>query len=268
MVKSLIYGLLLTFSVAFLSNSTGGGEPTGTITIAGSTSMEPLSRELGTAFERLHPNVKVIVYGGGSGAGIKAAMMGEVDIGASSRELKEEEKILHAIPIARDGIVVIVNRRNRVNGLTIEQLRAVYAGRIADWRELGGPRRRIVLVNREPGSGTRGAFEEIVMHGESMSDEGLEQTSTASVKLTVAANPGAVGYISFGALDKTVKALAIDGVSPSELTIMNGSYKLQRPFLYLTKNPPTGLVKAYLDFVLSPAGQAIVAREYIPVKPR
>lgn len=244
-------------------------ELSGTINIAGSTSVQPLSDELAKAFMAKYPKVKVFVQGGGSGAGIKAAMTGTADIGSSSRELESGEKGLNEFPIAMDGIAVIVHPSNKkVKDLTMDELKGIFGGKITNWKKLGGANAKIVIVNREAGSGTRGAFEEMVMGKNSpLSNDCLVQASTGAVKSTVAITPEAIGYISMGYIDNTVKAIKVDGFTANEDNVKAKNYKIARPFLYLTKSKPTGLVKAYLDFVLGPEGQKIVAKEYLPVKP-
>lgn len=238
----------------------------GTINIVGSTSVQPLAEELAQAFMVKNKNVRIFVQGGGSGAGIKAAMTGTADIGTSSRELKPEETGITETVIAKDGIVMVVNSANSTTNLTMEQLRKIYTGAVTNWKEVGGPDQKIVVVNREAGSGTRGAFEEIVLGKLTNTSNCLVQASTGAVQQTVAVTKEAVGYVSLGSLDsKAVKALTIDGVECTEKNILAKKYKIQRPFLMLTKDAPTGVVKAFLDWLLGPDGQKVVAKEYISV---
>lgn len=239
----------------------------GTITIAGSTSVQPLSDELAKAFMAKHPNVKVLVQGGGSGAGIKAAQTGTADIGSSSRELEANEKGLNEIQIATDGIAIIVHPSNKdVNNLTIDQLKGIFSGKLTNWEQVGGKSLKIIVVNREDGSGTRGAFVDLVMgKNNPLTSDCLVQASTGAVRSTVAITPEAVGYISMGFVDSTIRPVKVEGFFANEENIKTKSYKIARPFLYLTKEKPAGLVKAYLDFVLSADGQKIVAKEYLPV---
>lgn len=239
----------------------------GSLSIAGSTSMQPLSEELAVAFMKKNPDVTVNVAGGGSSAGIKAAQEGTADIGASSRELKPEEKgTVEETVIAKDGIAIIVHSSNQVAELTSDQVRKIFAGEITNWKDVGGRNAAINLFTREDGSGTRGAFEEIVMQDKKISVKAGVQNSTGAIRTAVAGDENGIGYISLGALNDSVKALAIDGVEPSKETVLNGTYKISRPFLYLTKGKPEGLTKAFIDFVLSPEGQNIVGLEFIPVK--
>ena len=253
---------VLGFAMSFAATNVSG-----TIQIVGSTSVQPLAEELAQAFMTQNKGVKVFVQGGGSGAGIKAAMTGTADIGTSSRELTPEESVVKETVIAKDGIAVIVNKSNPVVNLTKEQLQKIYTGEYTNWKQVGGPNMNIVVVNREAGSGTRGAFEELVLGKNLVNTSNcLVQASTGAVQQTVAVTKEAVGYISLGALDKTtVKALTLGGNECSEQNILAKKYLIQRPFLMLTKSAPTGVVKAFLDWVTGPEGQKIVAREYIAV---
>ena len=262
--KALVFFVML--SLLLCVSLIQATELTGTITVAGSTSVQPLSDELAKVFMAKNPKVKVFVQGGGSSAGTKAAMNGTADIGAASRELKSSEKGLFETVIAKDGISVVVNPKNEVKELSLEQIKAIFAGKIINWKEVGGQNMKIVVVNREAGSGTRGAFEEIIMGKDAVTNDCLIQASTGAVKSTVSITKEAIGYISLGALDKTVKPLIVEGYEASEKNILDNKYKIARPFIYVTKSAPTGIVKAYIDFILSNEGQKIVAKDFIPVK--
>jgi phosphate transport system substrate-binding protein len=246
------------------------------ITLAGSTSIEPFAERLAELYlaklkaagpkRGAASGLEVNVQGGGSSAGIQAVQNGICDIGMSSRQLTEAEKGLNEIPIAVDGIAIIVNRANPVQGLAIEQARDVFAGRTKNWRELGGPARPITLISREDGSGTRSSFEEKVMTGEAkqpepVSPDALVQDSNGAVREIVADDPDAVGYISFGLVDERVHPLALDGVAPSEESIRLGTYPVTRQFLFLTRHAPAGRVKEFIDYVLSPEGQQVLVQE-------
>jgi phosphate transport system substrate-binding protein len=259
--------IIVLLLAAMLSLGTAAAaELSGSIQIVGSTSVQPLAEELAQAFMAKNKAVKIFVQGGGSGAGIKAALTGTADIGASSRELKAEESGLNEVVIAKDGIAIITHKSNRIVNLTTEQLQKIYTGEYTNWKQVGGPNLKITVVNREAGSGTRGAFEELVLGKLVNTSKCLVQASTGAVQQTVAVTKGGIGYVSLGSLDpKAVKALTINGIQCTEANIIAKTYKIQRSFLMLTKAAPAGVVKAFLDWALSPEGQKIVALEYIAV---
>jgi phosphate transport system substrate-binding protein len=246
---------------------TESGELSGTITTGGSTTVQPLSETLSAAFKEIFPDVNITVTGGGSSVGIKSASEGTLNIGAASRELKASEESLGLVVsvLAYDGIAVVVNAEQTVTGLTTEQLKQIYAGEITNWNEVGGDNEDIVVVSREEGSGTRAAFEEMVMGETLIAASAILQSSTGALKTTVAGNKKAIGYISMGYLDSSVNALAIDGVAGTEANAKNGSYPIVRPLLYVTKGNPEGIVKKYIDFCRGIAGQAIVSEDYISI---
>lgn len=249
-----------------------GKTQSGSITISGSTSVQPLAEELAKKFKEKNPNATIDIQGGGSGVGIKSALDGVADIGMSSRELKEEEKSLKEVKIAIDGIAVILNSANGIEDLSIDQIKKIYMGEITDWKEVGGKAGKITIVTREEGSGTRGAFIELtgleVKEGGNKVDKtaasAITQGSTGAVMTTVSSDPNAIGYASFGAVkDKTdVKMIKVDGQNCTEENIYAGNYKISRPFLMLTKDDATGLSKDFLDFILSPEGQELVASKH------
>jgi phosphate transport system substrate-binding protein len=244
------------------------GSISGNIQLAGSTSVQPLAEELAGLFMEQYPEVKIDVQGGGSSAGIKAASDGIADIGMASRELKDEEKDLglNATVIAKDGIAVIVNPTNKVGDLTLENIKKIFTGEIANWKEIGGADAAIVVVNREEGSGTRGAFEELVLGKETkFTDKAAIQNSTGSVRTAVASDPNAIGYVSMGALEKSVKAVKVGGIEINSNNVVNGTYKISRPFLFLTKGEPKDLTKKFIDLILSDEGQKIVEEDFVPI---
>jgi phosphate transport system substrate-binding protein len=246
------------------------GEAGGQLQLAGSSTVQPLAQALAEAFMAQNPDVGIDVQGGGSSVGVKSAAEGTTPIGNASRALKdseiEEYPDLIAHTIARDGIAIVVHPDVPVDGVSKDEVRQIFAGEITNWSEVGGPDENIVVVSREEGSGTRGAFEEMVMGEEALIvDTALLQPSNGAVKTTVASTPLSIGYISFGYLDDSVKALAIDGVEPTVANAQSDEYPVVRPLNMVTKGEPTGLAKAFLDFIMSDEGQAIVAEEYIPV---
>ncbi len=259
---------LLVLVCVFVFSVVGFAAPA-SITMAGSTSVQPLAEELAKAYMVKNPDVKIAVQGGGSGAGVKAAMDGTADIGMCSRELNADESSLTATEIALDGVAIIVNKANKINNVSLEQLQKIYTSSFTTWKQVSGPgalNTKIVVVNREAGSGTRGAFEELVLGKLKNTNNCIVQSSTGAVQQTVAVTKEAIGYISLGSLDpKAVKAITVNGVVCSEANILAKKYVIQRPFLLLTKTAPAGAVKDFMSWILSPEGQKIVSKEFISV---
>lgn len=245
------------------NNQEQTSELSGTITIAGSTSVQPFSEVLAEEFMAKNSGTQINVQGGGSSQGITAVVSGTADIGAASRELKEEEKNQNVTEyiLALDGIAVAVNPANQVTDLTLEQLKSIYQGKITNWSEVGGSDEAITLVNREEGSGTRGAFEELVMGKDAITDKAVVQNSTGAVKTIIETDKNAIGYISLAVVDDKVKTVKIEGTEATVDNIISGQYKISRPFIYITAEEPQGLTKAFLDFALSGEGQAIIVEE-------
>ena len=233
-----------------------------TLCIAGSTSVQPFAEKLAETYMHEHPEVRIDVQGGGSSAGIFAAENGAADLGASSRELTEQEKKLQEIPIAFDGIAVIVNKRNSLANLSLKQIRQIFQGEITDWGQLDLPPHPIHIITREEGSGTRNAFEELVMgkHAE-VTPDALVQDSNGSVRELVADDPNAIGYISMGLVDPRVKALEVDGVAPTRENVKNHKYKLVRRFLLVARELKPGPCQNFVNFVLSAKGQSMLETE-------
>ncbi len=248
------------------------GDVEGTISVAGSTTVQPLAESLSEAYTATEPNVRIDVQGGGSSVGVKSAGQGTVDIGMASREVKPSEfdefPGLQVHTIARDGIAVAVHPDVGVESLTIEEIRGIFAGEITNWSDVGGDDALIIVVAREEGSGTRAAFEEMVMGEEALiTANAILQPSNGAVRTTVSTTPNAVGFLSFGYLDDTTKSLMVNDVAPTEENAADGSYSVVRPLNMMTNGDPKGAVAAWLDFILSEGGQAIVAEEgYIKVK--
>jgi phosphate transport system substrate-binding protein len=232
---------------------------TGTLTIAGSTSVQPFSEVLAEKFMAANKGVQVNVQGGGTAVGITAAESGAAQIGSASRALTADEKTqLKDIQIALDGIAIVVHPSNTVKALKTEDVMNIYLGNIKNWKELGGADAPITVVSREDGSGTRDAFTTLVMQKKDIIKTAIIQNSTGAVATTVAGDKNAIGYVSLSSVNNTVKALTVDGADASVANVLNGTYKLQRPFLYVTKDAPAGLAKAFIDFVLSAEGQQII----------
>ena len=233
----------------------------GTVSTDGSTSMEKVIGALSEAFMEANSKVTVTYNPTGSSAGIQAVQEGRCDIGLSSRALKDEEKasgLLETI-LAYDGIAVIVNPANPVEDLTLAQIADIYTGKITNWSELGGSDSEIVLIGREAGSGTRSGFEEIV-EVKDLCQYRQELSSTGDVIATVAQNPGAIGYASLASVKDTVKAVKVGGVAPSEETVKDGSYAIQRPFVLVTKEGVTlsETAQAFFDYAVSADSNAVV----------
>lgn len=231
------------------------------VNIAGSTSVMPFTEKLAEYFMVSHPDYIINVQAGGSTAGIQACLNRTVDIGMSSRELKGDEKILKELPICYDGIAIIVNPENPIRELSLKQVKLIFEGKIKNWKELGWINRNIDAVTREEGSGTRGAFEELIMGKAYISDSIMVQDSNGSVKEVVRTDPYSIGYVSLGMVDEKVKAVTIDGVYPSVDNIKLRKYKIVRPFLYLVNGEPSEAAKTFIDFVLSKEGQNILKKE-------
>ena len=254
------------------NNKTDGGtdtEVTGTVSTDGSTSMEKVIMSLSESFQADHKGITVGYNPTGSGSGITAVAEGRCDIGLASRALKDDEKAqgLEETVLALDGIAVIVNPENPVKDLSIEQIAKIYTGEITNWKDVGGNDAEIVLIGREAGSGTRDGFESIT-GTEDACKYRQELTSTGDVITTVAGNPNAIGYASLASVKDTVKALSVDGVAPSEATVSDGSYAVQRPFVLVTKKGAelSAAAQLFFDYATSSAAaDVITAAGAVPV---
>ncbi|MGC9358147.1 MAG: phosphate ABC transporter substrate-binding protein, partial [Anaerolineae bacterium] len=248
-------------------------ELAGEISVAGSTTVQPLAQLFAEAFMEQNPNVSIDIQGGGSSVGVKSAGQDVTDIGMASREIKdselEEYPDLKIYVIARDGIAIATHPDVPVDNLTLDQVRDIFAGDITNWNEVGGPDKPIIVVSREEGSGTRAAFEEMVMGDEAppIVDTAILQPSNGAVRTTVSTTPDSVGFLSFGYLDESVKPVSIEGTAPTPANAADGSYPVVRPLNMMTNGEPGALVKAWLDFIMSEEGQQIVADEgYLPIR--
>jgi phosphate transport system substrate-binding protein len=276
MKKMVIMMMVGAFALSPVFSGGGGEKDSGagtntpyTIEIGGSTSVTPLVELLATRYSQIKPHIKININGTGSGDGIKNA--GQLyQIGMSSRELTpaEQGQGLKETIVAIDGIAVIMNSASPVTGLSIEQIRNIYTGAITDWSQItsNAKRGKIAVVSREEGSGTRGAFEELVGFQGKLLAGANESTSTGAIKAGIASNIDSIGYISLGSVDNTVKAIAINGVAASNANVLNGTYKIARPFILLTGKNLHPESKAFVDWALGPEGQAIVKRSWIPVQ--
>lgn len=245
-----------------------GSDLEGSITIAGSTSVQPISEVLASVFMEEHRDVRISVAGGGSGAGVVAAQENTADFGAVSREVREDETGIDTYVIAIDGIAVIVHPDNSVEDISLADVQSIFAGDITNWSDVGGADEAIVVVSREDGSGTRGAFDDIVLGDEALVDTALIQNSTGAVSQSVSAEEFAIGYVSTGSLEDDVKAVQVDGVEPTSEDIVSGAYPVARPFNYVVNKDEgsSDIAQAFLDFILSEEGQNVVEEQgYVKV---
>jgi phosphate transport system substrate-binding protein len=254
------------------TDSSDMSELKGSINVVGSTSVTPIAQTLAEKFMEKHAGVKINVQGVGSSAGVKATDDGSADIGMASRNLKEAEQSwgLDEHIIAFDGIAIVVHPSNGVTSLTAEQVTAIFKGEIMNWNELGGVDHEILVVSREDGSGTRGAFEELMDldsdNGSMVREDALFAEGNGAVKANIASKEYAIGYVSLSYLDDSIQTVRINDVDPTVENILANKYGVSRPFLMLTKGDVDPIAAAYLEFIFSAEGQAIVAEKLIPVK--
>ncbi len=255
------------------TNAGGEGDNGRTLKVVGSTSVGPLMEKFVEAYEQKTAS-KVDIEQVGSSAGIQAVINGSGDIGMSSRDIAEDElsQGLEEHIIALDGIAVIVGKQNQISDLTTQQIKDIFTGKITNWKDVGGTDSDIIVVSRESGSGTRSAFEELVGVDEGENGSGLVPTAltsegTGAVKSNIATKPNAIGYISTGYIDDTVKTLQINGVEPTIDNIKAKTYTLSRPFVLVTKGEPDSVENEFLNWILGTEGQAIVdENKYITVE--
>jgi phosphate transport system substrate-binding protein len=278
LTRRTLLGLLVLVLSAILSacgnNQTDGeessNEVSATVSVSGSTSVGPLAEKIAAKFTE-ESNIKVEINQIGSSAGITNALSGVSEIGMSSRDLKEEEKASGLVEtiIAYDGIVVVTHPTNKVKDLTIEQVKDVFTGKVTNWKELGGDDMEIVVVSREDGSGSRDAFQEIVGYSSGeLVRSSIIASGNGNIKTTVAGNKHAVGFISFEYIDDSISTIDINGVEATAENVLQKKYSLSRPFLFVHKEEQlTDAGRQYIDYILSPDGQAIVAETgAIPIK--
>lgn len=261
-MKRIICVVLTIICIAALMTGCGEKTTAGTVSTDGSTSMEKVINTLGESFMNQNSGVTFTYNPTGSGSGIKAVQEGRCDIGLSSRLLKDEEKAsgLVGTVLAYDGIAVVVNPENPVLDLTLEQISAIYTGQITNWSEVGGADAEIVLIGREAGSGTRDGFESITGTTD-VCQYRQELTSTGDVITTVAQNPDAIGYASLAAIKDTVKAITVNGVMPTEATVKDGSYAIQRPFVLVTveEKALSETAQKFFDYITSPDAAELIS---------
>lgn len=269
LLRALITAALASW--ALLGAACSDDAATQRLSVSGSTTILPIAEMAAEMFQKTEAGTRVLVSGVGSSAGIESVAGGSCDIGTSSRDLKGDEQQLGLVgtPIAYDAIAVIVNPRNPVKGLTKEQVKAIFQGRITNWRQVGGRDERIGLVNRDEASGTREAFGKIVLDEEGFDPSAAVLPGTGQVRSVVGRSPGAIGYISLGFVTDEVEAVAVDGVVPAPESVRAGDYPIQRTLHFLTKGEPTGLAARYIEFVLSEGVQERVIRKagFLPITP-
>lgn len=249
-----------------------GENGSGEISLVGSTSVQPLAEMLAEAYMAKNEGIMVTVQGGGSSVGVKTVSEGGCDIGMTSRALKDEEKsrgIVEAT-ICYDGIAVVLHPSNSITDLSIEQIYSILTGAVVNWSQVGGPDRDITVYTREASSGTREALVSL-LHLEDenknvlITENAIECNGNGVMKTNVAGNEGAIGYVSLGSLDETLKAVTVGGVQASVGNVHNQTYPLYRPFNLATLGEPEGLARDFIDFALGEEGQAIAAEKWIPL---
>jgi phosphate transport system substrate-binding protein len=253
--------------------TTAAAALSGKISLAGSTSVQPLAEDLAKAFSAKYPDVKIDIQGGGSSVGVSSATDGTADIGNVSRSLTDDEKkVLKPYVIALDGIAVAVSPKNPVKNLTADQVTQIFNGTIKNWKEVGGEDKAIIVCIRESSSGTRDAFQGFFKLQskdasgkliETVTEKAVQTNDNGSMMTNIAGKDAAIGYCSLGSANDTIKLLTVDGVAPSEATVLDGSYKYQRPFVMATKGDAAGLAKSFIDWIMSDEGKAIISKKYV-----
>jgi phosphate transport system substrate-binding protein len=259
-LATLLLAIVLLFAACGGGGTTNGDGLSGRVSLNGSTSVERVIASLIEAFREEHPGVTLTFDATGSGAGITSATEGTADIGLSSRHLRDGEDGVDAIVFAIDGLAVIVHPDNPVTDLSTEQIAAIYTGAITNWSEVGGDDAPIAVIGREAGSGSRGAFDDIMGIEDQVAHD-QELTSGGAVITAVATNPFAIGYSSLSAVGDTVRVVSVNGVACTEATLLDGSYPVQRPFILMTQigTESSEAAQAFIDFVLSPAATEIIS---------
>lgn len=239
------------------------------VTIAGSTTVLPIAQATAEIFMDNNPDVNISVRGGGSSVGIASIMAGTVDIGDASRHIKAKELAAaresginpYENVVANDGIAMVVHKNNNVKNLTIEQIKDIFTGKIINWKEVGGPAMPIVVISRDVSSGTFEVFNSLILSGATQIDGALMLASNNAVVSTIASTPGAIGYAGLGYVNNTINAVKVNNVMPTKATIQDKSYPIARTLHMYTNGKPKGLVKEYIDFILSPEGQKLVEEQ-------
>ena len=278
-MKKIVAGLCI-LAMAFTVTACGSGDTSeaggkSTVSVVGSTTVQPVVQSIADEFASVEPDISIEVQGVGSSAGIKAAIDGTANIGASSRELKDSEKEAGVTEhiLAYDGIAVVVNKNNPVKELDSETVKKIFSGEITNWKEVGGNDADIIVISRESGSGTRDAFEEMTglleeVDGKKMpllKEDALICEGNGSVKANIESKENSIAYLSLGYVDDTMNAITIDGVEPTVETVKSGEYKISRPLILVTKGEVSEATQKYLDYCLD-EGQEMVSESYISIK--
>ncbi|MDD5170523.1 MAG: PstS family phosphate ABC transporter substrate-binding protein [Syntrophales bacterium] len=267
-VKSLVIGVLSIFLIS------GTVMAASNVVIKGSTTVLPIAQASLEAYMKTHPGVNISLSGGGSGEGIKALIDNSTDIATSSREIKDGEvaqaKAKGGNPktytVAIDAIVPIVNPKNKVNNLTIDQLSQIYQGKITNWKDVGGENLQIVVISRDSSSGTFETWAHLVLGGAKVTPKAQLQASNGAIVQAISKNRYAIGYIGLGYLNKSVKGLAVNNIQATAKTALSKEYPIARPLYMYTNGEPQGETAGFIKFVLSPAGQKLVAKEgFVPL---
>lgn len=253
-----IHGLMSVALVAGIIGLAGCGKSRENVTMAGSTAFQPFAEKLADHYMTSHPGVAITVQGGGSSLGIQSTLSGAAQIGmADLVVLPPEASPLKSIVAARDGIAVVLNPANKVDALTVDQIRGIFSGTIRNWKDVGGADHPIAVISREAGSGTRSSFEQIVGNLK-LTPDALIQDSNGTIRETVANDANAVGYLSHGLINEKIKSVTVDGFACTEKDIMEGKYKLVRPVFLMCKADASPACGAFLDYVLSVEGQELI----------
>lgn len=245
----------------------GCGKGKHPITAAGSTAFQPFAEKLADQYMQAHPDTNITIQGGGSAVGIQSALSGAAQIGMADLViLPPEAKSLTSVVVARDGIALIVNLKNKINNLTLQQIQDIYNGKIKNWKEIGGNDHHITVISREAGSGTRSSYETIVKNI-SLTKEAIIQDSNGTVRETVINDVNAIGYLSHGLVNEKIKPITVNGISCTTENIIKGKYILVRPIYLLTRGAPKDKIKDFIDYILSSQGQeTIKSNGLIPAK--
>ena len=262
--------LLAGFSPAMADDFSPFAGQSGTVKISGGTAHIPVMKEAAKQIMQRYPDIRITIAGGGSGVGIKQVGEGLVDIGNSGRKATDEEIAKYGLKLfkwAVDGVGVVVHPNNPVSDLTTDQVKAIFAGTIGNWQAVGGPDKAINIYTRDEASGTREVFWKKALGKAGISNKALVVASNGAMKASVASDPYAIGYVSVGHMETSVKPVALDGVTPTLETVKSGRYTVARGLYSNTKGDPTGLTKTFIDFLFSATGQNIAAAKgFIAVK--